>query len=217
VSCNALPAHLAHGDIYPVPPGGCPPPQSYPQRFSDVPHSNVFFNDIMDLNDRGVVGGYQDGTYRPNNWATRAQLVKIVVLGFGFPLENPPNPSFTDVPPSHPFYIYIETAVRHGLIGGYGDGTFRPDFNVTRGQITKIVIQATGYALKNPSTPTFIDTPNNHTFYQHIETASAHGIIGGYGDRTFRPDAPATRGQIAKIVNVATYIAPSSLEGSVDR
>jgi hypothetical protein len=163
----------------------------------------------MDLNDRSVVGGYQDLTFRPNNWTTRGQLVKVVVLGFGFPLENPPTPSFSDVPRNHPFYTHIETAVAHGLIGGYADGTFRPDVNVTRGQIAKIVVQATGYPLKNPATPTFIDTPPDHTFYQHIETASAHGIIGGYVGPTFRPDTPATRGQIAKMTNVATYLTES--------
>jgi ribosomal protein L30/L7E len=193
-----------------VPPGGCPTTQPRGQRFSDVPSDNIFYEDIMDLNDRGVVGGYADGTYRPNNFATRGQLVKIAVLGFGFPLQNPPNPSFTDVPPNHTFYQHIETAVAHGLIGGYADGTFRPDNNVTRGQIAKIVMQAAGYPLKNPATPTFSDTPPGHTFYQHVETASAHGVIGGYADGTFRPDTSATRGQIAKMVNVATYMTAAS-------
>jgi hypothetical protein len=190
-----------------APPEGCPPPRAYSQRFTDVAQGHTFFNDIMDLNDRGVIGGYPDGTYRPDNSTTRAQLVKVVVLAFNYTLINPPNPSFSDVPRTHPFYTYIETAVANGLIGGYSDGTFRPENNVTRGQIAKIVILATGYALKNPSTPTFIDVVPAHTFFREIETASSHGIIGGYNDGTFRPDANATRGQIAKMVNVATFMA----------
>jgi hypothetical protein len=49
---------------------------------------------------------------------------------------------FTDVPPTDPFYCYIETAYNAGLISGYSDGTFRPGNSATRGQICKIVYQA---------------------------------------------------------------------------
>jgi hypothetical protein len=63
----------------------------------------------------------------------------MVDLGRQWPLVNPPVPTFTDVPPSHPFYQAIETAVAHGIISGYSDGTFRPYNNATRGQASKII------------------------------------------------------------------------------
>jgi hypothetical protein len=55
----------------------------------------------------------------------------------------PPNrQSFVDVPPTHPFWVYIERLAGRGIIGGYSDGTFRPDNQATRGQVSKIVANA---------------------------------------------------------------------------
>lgn len=97
-------------------------------------------------------------------------------------------------------FAYIEIAVQHGIISGYNDRTFRPNADVTRGQLTKIVVSARGWMLNNPGTPTFSDVARGSTFYEYIETAVAHGILGGYSDGTFRPVNNATRGQISKIL-----------------
>ena len=74
-------------------------------------------------------------------------LVLIAVadqIGVGWTLLDPPTPTFSDVPVGSPFYQYIETAVCHGVLNGYADGTFRPTANATRGQIAKIVYFAIG-------------------------------------------------------------------------
>jgi hypothetical protein len=129
------------------------------------------------------------------------------VLAFHIPLYNGSEQSFSDVPTNHPFYQYIMTAKRDNIITGYNDGTFRPYANVTRGQIAKIAVESARMELLNPigGSPSFTDVPSNHTFFRHIETAYAHGILSGYADGTFKPDADATRGQITKIVNLATH------------
>jgi hypothetical protein len=148
----------------------------------------------------GAVNGYADGTFRPYNNTTRGQVSKIVALAEGWPLLNPAQPSFNDVPTTHTFYTYIETLRDHGVINGYADGTFRPQNDVTRGQTAKIVVLGEGWTPYVPPTPTFIDVPADHTFYSYIETAFQHAIIQGYPDGTYRPGNPATRGQLSKIV-----------------
>ena len=64
----------------------------------------------------------------------------------GWPLYTPPVPTFQDVPAGDPFFAYIETAYRHGIVSGYTCGAgcleFRPGNNATRGQICKIVYLA---------------------------------------------------------------------------
>jgi hypothetical protein len=170
------------------------------QRFSDVFPNEFFYVPVNWLVAQNIVSGYADGTFRPYNNATRAQVTKMVVLGEGWPQVNPAQPTFTDVAPGSTFYQYIETAVQHGIISGYADRTFRPNADVTRGQLTKIVVSARGWMLNNPQTPTFTDVPRGSTFYEYIETAVAHGILGGYADGTFRPQNNATRGQISKIL-----------------
>ncbi len=86
-------------------------------------------------------------------------------------------------------------------MSGYGDGSFRPYSKVSRGQIAKIIVQAAGLKLANPDKPSFSDVPAGSTFYNYIETAYANHILSGYTDGSFKPNAPATRGQVSKIVS----------------
>ncbi|MFL5732675.1 MAG: S-layer homology domain-containing protein [Chloroflexia bacterium] len=207
ISCRALPAHLRHGDVYPVPPGGCPmsPRRTIRSDFYDVHIADFFYDSVMDLTQDGVVSGYADNTFRPYLPTTRAQLVKMVVIGMRIPLEPPRVQHFTDVPFTHPFFSYVETAYSHGLISGYADGTFRPYDSINRGQITKVVVLASEPEILLPSSPSFVDVPVGSTFYPYIETAYANGMVGGYADRTFRANLPATRGQVSKIIDVAGH------------
>jgi hypothetical protein len=73
---------------------------------------------------------------------TRGQTAKVVALAGNWTLTAPAQPTFSDVPPSNPFYLYIEAAYRHGVIAGYTDGTFRWGNNATRGQLSKVVTLA---------------------------------------------------------------------------
>jgi hypothetical protein len=173
-----------------------------------------------------VISGYADGTFRPYNNTTRSQMVKIVVLGFNIPSYAPPNTNtFADVPPANPFFSVIEAAAHANIVSGYTCGTvpgepcdsanrpyFRPFANVTRGQLSKIVVVAAGWTPINPAVASFQDVFPNTAFYTFVETAYCHGIISGYdcggpgepcgtsGKPYFRQFNDATRGQIAKIV-----------------
>jgi hypothetical protein len=172
---------------------------SCPMTFTDVQPSDYFYVPVRYLYCGGVISGYSDNTFRPYNNTTRGQLCKIVVLAEGWTLTCPTQ-HFTDVPPSDPFFCYVETAYSHSVISGYADGTFRPGNNVTRAQLSKIVVSAEGWQLVCPPPGHFSDVPPSDPFFCYIETAYAHEIISGYADGTFRPGNYATRGQICKIV-----------------
>jgi hypothetical protein len=179
--------------------------------FTDVFPTDYFYEAVRYLSCRGTISGYSDNTFRPYNNTTRGQLTKIVVLGFGLSIYTPGSPTFVDVPASHTFYAYIETAAQAGIVSGYSCGPgcleFRPGNDVTRGQLSKIVVVAAGWPLLNPITPTFVDVPTGDPFYRYIETAYDRAIISGYscgsGCLEFRPGNNATRGQISKIVHLA--------------
>ena len=106
-----------------------------------------------------MVSGYSNNTFRPYNTTTRGQLAKIVVLAEGWDVYTPVAPTFRDVPTTIPFYVYIETAYSRGIISGYncGDGCleYHPGGNITRGQLTKIVVLADGWSIYTPLAPTF--------------------------------------------------------------
>jgi outer membrane protein assembly factor BamB len=183
---------------------GTPPPSPTPrcsgQRFADVCPGDYFYQAVTYLTNHNVISGYPDGTFRPYNNATRGQTSKIVVLAENWAINTAGGPHFSDVPSSNPFYTFIETAYHHNVISGYPDGTFHPGYNVTRGQLCKIIVLARAWAINLTGGPHFSDVPTGNTFYMYIETAYNHAIISGYPDGTFRPGNNATRGQISKIV-----------------
>ena len=131
--------------------------------------------------------------------------------------------SFSDVPSGSTFYTYIRCLACRGIISGYSDGTFRPNSEVTRGQLAKIVSNAAGFS-DNPGTQIFEDAPSSNTFYQWINRLARRGIMSGYlcggtgepcvppSNRPyFRWGANATRGQTSKIVsNAANFNEPVS-------
>jgi hypothetical protein len=189
----------------PAPPSPQPTgqPTACALNFSDVHTTDWFYPYVSFLFCRGAISGYADGTFRPGNTTTRGQIAKIVVLGERWTLNTSGGPHFSDVPATHAFYIYVETAYNHGAISGYADGTFRPGYDVTRGQLTKIVVGARGWTTNTGGGPHFSDVPVGSTFYAFVETAYNHGVISGYADGTFRPGNSSTRAQLSKIVSVA--------------
>ena len=86
------------------------------------------------------------------------------------------------------------------MISGYADGTFRWGNNVTRAQLSKIIVIAENWPINTTGGPHFSDVPTSYAFYSYIETAYNRAIISGYADGTFKPGNNATRGQISKIV-----------------
>ncbi len=188
--------------------------------FSDVPSNNTFYSSVQCLVCRGIVSGYADGTFRPNNEVTRGQLSKIVSNAASF-TEDPGEQRFEDVPPANTFYEWIQRLAARGYIGGYdcggvgepcisGKPYFRPNANATRGQISKIVSNAAQFS-DPPGEQIFEDVPPTHTFHEWIQRLASRGIMSGYpcgstgepcisGKPYFRPQNNATRGQTSKIV-----------------
>lgn len=193
--------------------------------FSDVPTSDTFYVSIRCLACRGIISGYSDGTFRPNNQVTRGQLAKIVSNSAGFS-EPPTQQTFEDVLPSNTFYEWIERLTTRGYMTGYlcggtgepcttGRPYFRPFANATRGQTAKIVSNAAMFT-EPPVGQTFEDVPSTHTFYEFIQRLASRNVMGGYlcggqgepcttGKPYFRPQNDVTRGQSAKIVANAFF------------
>jgi hypothetical protein len=185
------------------------PPANCTMSFHDVQTTDEFYSHIKNIYCRRIVSGYSDGTFRQWDWTMRAQVAKMVVLGFGFPIDTSGGPHFTDVQAGTEFYGYIETAVKKGIVSGFDNRLFKPWDNVNRAQLTKMIVLGATQAdparwqLSNPSSPSFTDVPSSNTFYRYVETAKAHNIISGVGTRQFDLWNYAKRGQICKILDGA--------------
>lgn len=197
-------------------------------RFSDVCPDHWAYPYVECMAQRQIIGGYADGTFRPNNEITRGQLSKIISNAANYN-ETPTRQTFQDVPPNSTFYVFIERMSLHGVISGYQCGRpdepcvgpenrpyFRPNANATRGQISKIVASAANYN-EPPIGQTFEDVPPTHPFYQWIQRLASRNIMSGYpcggagepcspANRPyFRWGANTTRAQISKIVASAFF------------
>ncbi|HKP52603.1 MAG TPA: SBBP repeat-containing protein [Chloroflexia bacterium] len=195
--------------------------------FSDVPQGHTFYAYVRCLACQGILGGYDDGTFRPDNLITRGQIAKVVSNAAA--IEDEPGPQvYEDVASDNTFYIWINRLSLHGYMGGYpcgGEGEpcgadnkpyFRPFSNATRGQLAKIVANAAGLG-GDPTGIFYTDVPKDNPFYTWIMRLTALGAMSGYpcggegepcddANRPyFRPYNNVTRGQASKIVANAFF------------
>jgi len=107
---------------------------------------------------------------------------------------------FTDLNESHWAYEGIEKLVDAGIIAGYPDGTFKPEGNITRAELVKIVNLIYSYTDKQ-DTANLSDIKPEDWFYDHVLIAQNAGYIIGFEDGTFRPADDITREQLCKIID----------------
>lgn len=165
--------------------------QPGPSPFPDVSPSNPFYREIVLLQHLGVFGGYADGSFQPNEYVTRGQMAKIIVLAIGKDKRYSSTTCiFQDVCGNNAFYHYIRRLVELGIVSGSND-KFEPDIPVERGQFAKMATYArvaAGYDNNYPSystcSPPFVDVPCNDTFYDEIrrlkEIFAAKNMTLGY-------------------------------------
>ncbi|MBM7649056.1 dienelactone hydrolase [Bacillus ectoiniformans] len=100
--------------------------------FTDVPSDSEFLPYIRFLKQKGILSGYENGTFKPNETLTRAQMAKI--LSIAFELNGKPKQPFKDVKSEFWAADYIDALAANGITTGKTDGTFSPNQTVTRGQ-----------------------------------------------------------------------------------
>lgn len=163
------------------------------------PDVTSFRDEIIFLTDRGIISGYKNGNFGPDDPIKRIQAVQMILRELGVPVGDAPNPGFTDVLPGSPGYEEIAKATELGIISGKGDGTFDPHGKLTRGQMAIILVNA--YNLMGTYYTGFKDVGPSARSYPFIQSIAAHNITAGYTDGTFRPN------EIMKRAHFAAFMA----------
>jgi endoglucanase len=150
------------------------------------------------LEDQGVVSGYEDGSYGPEDVLTRGQMAKIISLAFDLDTNGS---SLAD---------YADSVMEEGIAEGYRDeeGSLTGDFGLndplTRAEAVKMLTLAAD--LDATGTLSFPDVSAEEWYYDHVRAAYAYGLVDGYDNGSFGPDDTVTRGQIAKMVVLAEEV-----------
>lgn len=161
---------------------------------------------IKRLNDAGIVSGYGNGKYGPQDKVTRAQITKIALEAFGIgKAESIENIVFKDVKNTSDWFApYLEAAYLRNIVSGYKDGSFKPNRSVSRAEALKILFEAAGLDVPSVSEGglSFPDVGTSQWYAKYVSYASAKGVVGGYSNGRFGPNDGLTRGQVAKIVSL---------------
>jgi hypothetical protein len=175
-----------------------------------------------------VASSSTPGAGNPSSTPTRTAIATATRTATATSIPGGCTVSFPDVPQGSTFYDYVRCLACRGIIGGFADGTFKPNANVTRGQLSKIIANAAGFT-EAPGSQVFEDVAPGSPFFDYVQRLNRRGVIDGYrcggagepcgsGNRPyFRPNNNATRGQISKIVAIAAgYQDPTSAQTFAD-
>ena len=140
----------------------------------DVPEGVWYSQAVKYLAEIGIINGYEDGTFKPNQPITRAEFAKIAA-SFDDISSGADNP-FSDLSDSHWAYSYIISCFMKGWINGYPSGDFKPDNNITRAEAIKIVNFMLGRGIRLEDIPAgvigYTDLTRSHWAYNEIIEAS---------------------------------------------
>ncbi len=172
----------------------------YPQKFWDVSKDHWAFVYIADLADRGVINGYEDGSFKPNRTVTRAEWAKIMVDAAGVQIADDAL-YFTDMS-NHWANKYVNAAKNY--LTGYADGSYRPDQAATREDVTVAMVRLKGYDLSEVdysylSKFNDVDSVSNYA-KGYVAVAVQNNLISGFEDNTFRGQDTLTRAEAATLL-----------------
>jgi hypothetical protein len=161
--------------------------------FKDVPSNFWAKKEIDDLINNKIIKGYQDGTFKPNNHVTNAQVALMLVRALNLNTNNRPDPNLTDVASSYHAYKEIAAVMDEGIFPK--EKKFNPNSPITREAMARVLANA--FKLQKVSGIYFTDVPTSYWAYQYIVKIAANHITTGYSDGTFKPKNTVTRAQFS--------------------
>ena len=182
------------------------PSGTYDVKFKDVPRNNWAFEYIGEMQKRGIINGYPDGKYYPDNYVERCEFAKIMVGAAGLRTGDASGEYFADVKYNDWFYEYVETAKEY-LTGykSFGQNYFRPNNYALREDIAVALVKLKGYNTKNTDQnilqTMFSDYDSiSESAKPYVATAVDRGLVSGYDDGTFKGQDSITRAEAAAML-----------------
>ncbi|MGB5824682.1 MAG: S-layer homology domain-containing protein [Proteocatella sp.] len=174
-------------------------PAAFADSFKDTASAKWAQPSIDKMVEKGYVGGFPDGTFRPSANISRAELIAIINKMNGFTQEA--SVEFKDVKHSHWAYSEIRKAIQAGYVSGMPDGTFQPNTPVTREQAATIINNL--YKFENNADGITIKDQNKLSPWASdaVSAILANGIMGGYPDGTFGGKKLITRAECIVVLD----------------
>jgi len=169
---------------------------SFATTFSDLNTNHPDAKAISDLANRGILNGYPDGSFKPNQALNRAELTKIVVES----IKAKPTAAncFPDVNQQSWYSGYVCQAKNMGLVSGYPDGRFRPEQTINRAEALKIIALSQNWSYQaEDRTISFSDVTQSEWYKKFADYVATHNL-SNFG-KNLNPSLKVTRGQFSQI------------------
>lgn len=156
--------------------------------------------DIDLLSSRYFLGGYPDGTFRPQKNITRAETVKVLLEISGlepyiWSLKDQKS-TFKDVSDAYWAKVYLEGAYEAGILLGYEDGTARPENPISRAELAVLLIRTLDLTAPPQGSLSFSDNQKILSWAKkEVAQAAALDLVRGFEDWSFRPQNNTTRAE----------------------
>mgnify|MGYP004691774179 CR=1 FL=1 len=176
--------------------------------FTDVSRSDWFYDYVDYVTSKGYFRGTTETTFSPQRNMTRAMFV-VVLFRFDGAKGDGSQSAFTDVAPGAWCTAAINWAAANKIVEGKGDGTFAPDAPITRAQMCAIIDRYLNYykkdnkvTLSQTGSVSAMSDQNTVPSYavDAIKQCQRYGLINGFKDGTFRPNALSTRAHVAAVI-----------------
>jgi len=155
------------------------------------------------------VSGFPDGTFRPENSLTRAEIAVMLFRLIDNNNKHLPQPNhFNDVASGSWYAQAINYLTIRNIFSGYPDGLFRPNNPITRAELVATISKFSETNASDVSN--FNDVGSSHWAFAFINNAYGRGWISGYADGTFRPNNAITRAEAVTLINRVLHRIPSA-------
>jgi len=208
ILCFSATLSLFSGMAMAVAPATDPTPTKVENAFSDVPQTNGNYVAIKYLKDKGILGGYADGSFKPANLVNRAEALKILLVANKVQVpEKVETSSFSDVKAADWYAKYLEIAKTQGIVKGNPDGTFAPARNVSRAEFLKMLLVLNSFKTdKWVDKSMFADVPKDAWFTPYMNYAGQAGLLVKDVKNNLYPALELTRGDVAEIIYLMLII-----------
>ncbi len=168
--------------------------------FSDVSEDAWYYDAVRYASENGLMGGYGNGTFGPNDHLSRAQFAQILFNREGKPVVDYLL-QYGDVADGAWYIEAVRWATSRGIVGGYGNGMFGPNNNITREQLAVMLWRYAGSPAATDKELHFTDADGAGGYaLEALCWAIENGVINGYGDGRLGPQGLATRAQAAQML-----------------
>ncbi len=184
--------------------------------FPDVTKARADYSAIIYMKATGLISGYPDGTFKPDQAVNRVEALKMImgIEDFNYWMHAEDGPIFsgvkkeitmTDIDKNAWYISYLQQAYNDDLVKGYPDGTFRPERTINKVEAVKILLEHTFLRIDSLDDVTivgkpFADAELNQWYTPYVQYAKDKNILPIGSSDTINPDGAITRGKLAQLI-----------------